>query len=115
MDPCAELCVAAPRGQRAKNLDPDLLRDILGKIWISGESPDDGIDMRSMLVPEQAHGAFVALDRPSDYGGICLHGVCRMCHHLRPGWLPLAVQIVESRGTPYVRARKSELSERNSL
>ena len=37
--------VAAPRRQGAKNLDPDFLRDVFGKVGITGESADNGVHM----------------------------------------------------------------------
>ena len=74
MHPRAELCVAAPRRQRAEDLNPDLLRDVFSEIGIAGQSSNNGIDMRRMLIPQQAHGALVALDCPANYGGVGIHG-----------------------------------------
>ena len=49
--------------------DPDTVAS-----GIRGESMDDSVDVRCVLVPQQAHGSLVSLDRPANESGICFHG-----------------------------------------
>jgi len=64
--PRAELRIAAITRQRAKDLNPDLLRDVGGKVRIADQPPNDRVDVRSMLRPNRAQRPLIAGDCQCD-------------------------------------------------
>jgi hypothetical protein len=65
MSPRPELRIAPIGRQRAKDLDPDFLRDVRGQICIAHEPTHHRIDVRRVLRPERLQCSLIPLDGAS--------------------------------------------------
>ena len=86
--PGGELRIAPPRGQRAEDLDPDFLTDVFGQVGVTGQTPDDGIDVRRVLRPKGTQRPFVTFDCLLNGQKVRRHGYSFSWSRTAVRWLP---------------------------